>query len=432
MALKKINEYLQHTLREDFESPNPEVRKAAIFALGRLGSGPEVLDTLKHIAAEDDDPEVRYTAKKALSYWEGVLSEEVGEPEEVDILDPGGGLDLGKLEENLASPRSGLQIATIVAAVRHGDEACLPPLRALLQREQDPWVLSMAAKAVGSLGQPDHVQDLLPLLEHGNHRVVANAIEAVEMLDAPDREEHLGPFLDSNDNRVRANAVKALYPVAPERSMATLQDMARNHRPWMRASAIYCLKILDDPLCEPLLLEMLGQEFSEDLFRQILDTLMVRGSERAVGTLGWLREGRKESHQEALDTAGKVLAEKLGLGPARVRELVDEARNQTQGGARSGIFLVEDIEEPDEAQMREAPPAETMAASRVSGPGRDREEGDRPPGEAPGGDRAARGYGSPPQPTPPAADQSSRIFLAVALGLAALAAAVAGFRLMAG
>jgi HEAT repeat protein len=432
MALNKINDYLQHTLREDFDSPNPEVRKAALFALGRLGSGPEVLDIIKHIAAEDEDPEVRYTAKKALNYWEGVLSEESSEPEDVDILDAEGKLDLEKLQKSLGSPRSGLQIATVVAAVRHGDEACLSPLLEALKQEQDPWVISMMAKAIGSLGGVPQVPDLLPLLEHSNHRVVANAIEAIEMLDDPERETHLGVFLDSPDNRVRANAVKALYPVAPQRAVATLRSMAINHRPWMRASAIFCLKILDDPACEPILLEMLLEEYAEDLLRQLLDALMVRGSEISVGTLGVLIEDRSEGREDELRTAQKVLAEKLGLNSEAIPGLVIEARKKfpgSQGGARSGIFLVEDIEEPLEEEMREARPAQEMEAIRLPRAEREKSRKAKESQELPR--VPASGYGkTASEARPPGAEVESKAFLIVALVLAVLAALYGGFRLL--
>ena len=55
------------------------------------------------------------------------------------------------------------------------------------------------------------------------------------------------PRKGHRDSRLRAvNAVKALHPHLPDQAIATLRQMAVNHRPWMRASAIYCLKVLDD------------------------------------------------------------------------------------------------------------------------------------------------------------------------------------------
>lgn len=407
LSSDSINHYLQHTLREDFTSPNPEVRKGAIYALGRLGSGPDVLVILRNVAAEDDDPEVRYTAKKALNYWEGVLTEQSSEPIRVEIRDAGGGLDLGKLEATLGSAKAGEQIAGVIEAVKLGDPACLAPIADLLDQEQDPWVLSMAIKATGSLGGPEAAERLAPFLEHGNHRVVANTIEALEMLPDPEIATRLAPFLDSDDNRVRANAVKALHPHLPDQTVATLRQMAVNHRPWMRASAIYCLKVLDDERCRHILYEMTSKEYADELMRELLDAVVAQGDEAAVGLLGWMAEGEGERAQKA-ETASKVLADKLGLTLDQVQELITRHREQvaaTQGQA-SGMFEVGNLDDDEDVAPPKGP-AQAMKASAVGGYGVRVETAD-----------------------PPVEDPGSKVFLAVAVGLALFAGIYGGYRLM--
>lgn len=408
MSSESINHYLQHTLREDFTSPNPEVRKGAIYALGRLGTGADVLTILRNVAAEDDDPEVRYTAKKALNYWEGVLSEQASEPIRVEITDAGGGLDVARLEKALGSPKAGEQIAAVIEAVKLGDPACLAPIAALLDAEQDPWVLSMAIKATGSLGGPEAAGRLAPFLDHPNHRVVANAIEALEMLPDPEIATRLARFLDSDDNRVRANAVKALHPHLPDQAIATLRQMAVNHRPWMRASAIYCLKVLDDERCRHILYEMTSKEYADELMRELLDAVVAQGDEVAVGMLGWMAEGEGERAQQA-GTACKVLADKLGVGLARVEELTARHREQvaaTQGQA-SGMFSVGDLDAEDEPAPTPAGPARPMKAAPISG------------------------YGAASESAaPPIEDPGSKVFLAVAVGLALFTGVYGGYRLM--
>lgn len=407
LSSESINHYLQHTLREDFTSPNPEVRKGAIYALGRLGSGPDVLTILRNVAAEDDDPEVRYTAKKALNYWEGVLTDQTSTRVRVEVTDAGGGLDLARLEKALGSANAGEQIAGVIEAVKLGDPACLAPIAGLLDHEQDPWVLSMAIKATGSLGGPEAAERLAPFLDHDNHRVVANTIEALEMLPDPDIATRLARFLDSDDNRVRANAVKALHPHLPDQAIATLRQMAVNHRPWMRASAIYCLKVLDDDRCRQILYEMTSKEYADELMRELLDAVVAQGDADAVGLLGWMAEGEGERAHKA-ETACKVLADKLGLTLNQVADRVTRHREQvaaTQGQA-SGMFTVGDLDD-DEDEGAPRGPAEPMKASPVSGYGVHSE--------------AAR---------PPIEDPGSKVFLAVAVGLALFAGVYGGYRLM--
>lgn len=404
MALHKINDYLQHTLREDFTSPNPEVRKAAIYALGRLGSGPDVLLVLKNIAAEDEDPEVRYTAKKALNYWEGVLSEDAGEPERVEVRRPDGGLDVERFAGALASPRSGYQIAATVEAVKLGDPAALPPLRGMLEREQDPWVVSIAVKALGSLGGPEDVPRLTPFLEDSNHRVVANTIEALEMVSDPEIVAHVGSFLESPDNRVRANAVKAVFPRDPDLALRTLETMAINHRPWMRASAIYCLKVLDDPRCEGLLLEMARKEYAEDLTRQLLDAIVAQGSRSSVGVLAALAEEAEEGERkQQLETATQVLARKLEVDMEEIQALAraQRQRDQAERGQRSGMYRMEDVELGEDEPPEHRPATAPRALPR----------------------EAVGGYGADSAPArPPEDDPGWRLALGLALALAAMAA----------
>ncbi len=450
MANDRINEYLQHTLREDFTSPNPEVRKAAIYALGRLGTGPEVLVVLRNVAAGDEDPEVRYTAKKALNYWEGVLGDtRTDESTRLELKWPDGSLNSVKLAEALSSPRPGHQIAALIEAARIGDAAGLAPIRQLVAREQDPWVIAMAVKALGSLGDPTDVQTLAGFLGHKNQRVVANAIEALEMLGDPELPARLTGFLGSEDNRVRANAVKAIFPHEPDRAFRALEDMARNQRPWMRASAIYCLKVLDDPRCEPLLLEMLEREYATDLVKELLEALVAQGTESAVGTLGALAEASEGDRQKSLRTAWDLLLQRLGTRLDRAHSLVDETkrRRHEAQSQRSGMFTVPDLEEeaPDDAPeagrdgsaggpgdppspvpMPEAPVGPTAKARRPSKP--------RAPGARPSRPATAvepgPGYQLRVEEAGTDHDPGSRQAIAVALVLALLAGAYGIYRMV--
>lgn len=414
MPSHKINDYLQHTLREDFTSPNPEVRKAAIYALGRLGSGEDVLVILRNIATQDDDPEVRYTAKKALNYWEGVLRDSGSEPEEpVKIAWPSGRVNTIALEDALTSPRPGRQIAAVIEAVRLGDGDAIGPILRLLEEERDPWVVSMGVKALGALGDDKQVADVARFLKHDNFRVVANAIEALEMLRDPQLARRVEPFLESEDNRVRANAVKALHPWDPDLAFGNLEAMARNHRPWMRASAIYCLKVLDDRRCLPLLEEMLNGEFSEDLVGDLCRALVAQGQRETVGLLGYLCQGAEDDRAKRIRAAYEELSKKLGVPLDEALGLIESARDATMADRplRSGMFRVEDVADDEPA---EAP--------------RQRSRRDREPAPERKPQRRT-GYGTRAMDLAEAQDDpGSNASILLALGLAILTAAYGAYR----
>lgn len=416
MPVQRINDYLQHALKEDFTSPNPEVRKAAIYALGRLGSGPEVLLVLKNIAAEDLDPEVRYTAKKALSYWEGVLQEEdASRPAEairVEIRGPDGQLDPARLAAALASTVPAEQITAIVEAVKLGSPSALGPITKLTREEQDPWVLAMGVKALGSLGGLENIPEVAHFLKHQNHRVVANAIEALEMLGDEALPDRLVPFLENPDNRIRANAAKALYPKNPNLAFETLARMAQDHRPWMRSSAVFVLKVLDDPRCEELLREMVAAEFAPDLTRQLLEALTAQATAPTVGFLALMVESAEGERSRLAKTALDLAAKRLGMGPAEIAAHAEKARTHRHAaaGQRSGMFTIDpkDLEGPAAAP---APPRGGRASAPVPLPSR------------------AIGYKElDPEAHPEAGDPGVRLALAGALGLAVLALAFAWMR----
>ena len=169
---------------------------------------------------------------------------------------------------------------------------------------------------------------------------------------------------------------------------------------------IQCVDVCDDR-CRTILYEMTSKEYADELMRELLDAVVAQGDAEAVGLLGWMAEGEGERAQKA-ETAGKVLADKLGLTLDQVAGLVTKHREQvaaTQGQA-SGMFSVGDLDE-DEAPARAAGPAKPLAASAVGG------------------------YGVKPEAArPPVEDPGSKVFLAVAVGLALFAGIYGGYRLM--
>ena len=297
-SVGKVNQFLLNMLREDFNSPDPVVRKKAIYTFGRLGKGPEVIAKLHDIAVNDESPEVRYTAKKALNYWSELLEEQQQPVADVLIDDADGQVDMERFREILGSGESTEQLVAILEVVQRGEEVALAAIEDFINQEDDPWVLSMMVKAVGALGQRQHVTVLQPFLHHKNKRVVANCIEALDMLGDELVVSLVKPQLKSEDNRVRANAIKAIHRYSPELAIENLRDMAQSKKEWMRDSAVYCLKILDDEGCEAILIEMLEEEPSAELVTRIVDVLTLKGGPQTVGALNVLAENARGKIKE--------------------------------------------------------------------------------------------------------------------------------------
>ena len=392
MSEQPFHQFLHHTLEKDFENPNPEIRKSAIFALGRLGTGPWVLDLLRRVAASDADPEVRYAAKKALNYWEGVLTDSGQMPDPPSIRTPEGNLNIDGFLKGLNSVKASDQIHSIIEAVRIGDTNALPHLNDLTETEGDPWVLSMAVKAVGSLAGPEEIPRLSKFLDHENHRVIANAIEALEILADPDIQSKVVRFLDSPDNRVRANAVMAISLENPDLSFQTLEKMSRDHRPWMRASAIFCLKLWNEDRAQNILLEICEKEFQEELLGQALDALVANAFLGAVGPLTAWAEGSIEHRAKMLERARDVIASKVDCPPDDFSLLKEEyVKKKGNLGSQSGMFRL------DKLDLEEAPIAPSAPSNQ--------------------------GYGKISQsPVVQQEDQMTWKILAASLGLALLAA----------
>lgn len=349
----RINQYLFSLLREDFESPDPETRKKAIYTLGRLGRGREVLARLQSIAASDESPEVRYTAKKALNYWSEVFEAADAGGDYLDLDGRDGLLDVEKLRSVLESGDSSRQFLAIMEVVQRGEEVALPLIRERLPREDDPWVVSMLVKAVGALGNRADVTTLQPFIHHRNARVVANCVEALDMLGDELVVAMVRPLLTSEDNRVRANAVKTIHRWDPVVALENLRDMARSKREWMRDSAIYCLKVIDSPLCEEILASMLEEEPSVDLRERILDVLELKGGRLAAGALQALHEAGGADEGSRPAELLRSLALRLDLdGEALAALAADHRRRRDEARAAAAARAAERT-----ATAAPAPPA---------------------------------------------------------------------------
>lgn len=326
MDAGKLNAYLFHILGEDFASDDPSVRRQALYALGRLGKGDDVLEKIRDLATHDPDAGLRYAAKKALDYWDGSLSAQEGQFQVRIPTNEDGEIDGPAFAELLDSADAGTQIAALMEAMRIGDVRMLPILSERVESEEDPWVLSLLIKAVGALGSKGQLALLSRFLHHPNARVVANTVDALDMIGDEDAAPLVLPLLNSEDNRVRANAVRLVHKFDPEAARRTLRAMSESKKDWMRDSAIYCLRVLDDEHAVPTLLRMLADEPSDELCSKLCRVLGERGGEDCL--LPLLRIAREGGTRgRGADEAARSLAEREDLDVEAFRErLVSPSR----------------------------------------------------------------------------------------------------------
>ncbi len=360
-----LNRYLLSALREDLESLDPQVRKRAIYTLGRLGKGPEVLDVIRRISMEDPSAEVRYTARKALFYLEDVVSSQI--PAAVDVSREDGTVDPVELRRILFGDDDSAKMEVLLQLVRIGDSAVVDILLEALEREEDPWLLALLVKTIGALGDATCVRRLARFLSHPNTRVVANTIEALEMVGDESCIELIEPFLSSEDNRIRANAVKAMYMWEPARAFSVLEGMCFSLKEWMRASAVYCLKVIDEPQAMRLLLSMMESEVVFELFSKICDVIELKAAAKAdVEALLDVTARLETPRFERAAACVENVAARVGMRPSDVRKELRRRRlarqhssrerpAETGGEARRGEDGADSVVRLDEGVRRYAP-----------------------------------------------------------------------------
>ncbi|MBL7134198.1 MAG: HEAT repeat domain-containing protein, partial [Phycisphaerae bacterium] len=208
-----------------------DVRKAAAYALGRLGDK-QAADPLAEALSDDAD-----AVGKAAAYALGLLGD-------TRAVDP--------LIEDLADDDSRVHGATAEALGRLGDERAVDPLIEVLANH-DSSVREAAAKALQQLGQPEWAtrirgdyDDFRRLGLSKDPRVVVPLIEA----------------LSDDDSDVRKAAAKALGRLSDKRAVKPLVKALSDDEYYVRGAAAKALGQLGDKRAVVPLIEALADDNS--------------------------------------------------------------------------------------------------------------------------------------------------------------------------
>ncbi|MCK4547500.1 MAG: HEAT repeat domain-containing protein [Candidatus Eisenbacteria sp.] len=237
------------------EDPDEDVRGAASFALGQLGDStlaPVLLDVL-----DDPSRRVRRNVIEAL----GKTGDVRAAPTLMDLLKSRSpelrgeaALALGRLED----PRSvGALIGVLAddpeaevrwrAACGLGAIEGLDVIEALVGAigDEDALVAAFAAKGLGRRGKDVNWEALLPALDHPDWRVQVNTLLALGSCADSNSVSSMVDAVDSPNHHVRATACALLEDLRGSKSTPPLRKALKDPDPMVRAKAARALGQVD-------------------------------------------------------------------------------------------------------------------------------------------------------------------------------------------
>jgi len=319
-----IDENLKDELAQDLSSEKMQVRRDAIYVLGRLGIGTGTLEVLKKLADSDPVPALQVLARQAYANVCDRIQKKQGPTSPVAEEGAPDRLDVERFARWLSDPSPIHRLHAVLGAVAIKDPRMRDPLLAHLDSEEDDWVLASMVKAIGLCGDATHVVRIQRFLEvESRPRLVANTIEAIAMLDPACGSSLFFPFLDSNDTRVQASAAVAFFSRDRGVALDTLKKMAFSPQARSRGAAIHCLCRLDDPDAQDILMAMLANETHFHLAERITVHFSNHGDLRTGGKALRLSQlHARVPGSYAYRRIAAAIGERLGASEAQMKAAV--------------------------------------------------------------------------------------------------------------
>ncbi|MBF0548318.1 MAG: HEAT repeat domain-containing protein [Candidatus Riflebacteria bacterium] len=220
------------------ESNKDRDRMLGIAELAKTPSQ-ESFAQVQIIADNDESPEVRFYARKALQVFRSALQANSNEENEAVEID----LDKAKkyLEGNVKQ-----KLALIRFVLDKNLVQVVPLLLSQLKNESDPIVISAILKTIGKIQGEAAISTIFPYLRSPNSRVRADAIEALDITGSSKTYPSIIMLLNDPDNRVRATAVIVTKNLPRANALGILKNMIYSGQPGMQASAAFALKNFPD------------------------------------------------------------------------------------------------------------------------------------------------------------------------------------------
>ncbi len=178
-------------------------------------------------------------------------------------------------------------ISKLAAANPSAQAEVLKILLKHFKKDAPERVLAAVVEAVGRIAHPGTVGFLKKCLRHPCARVRANAVEALTAIEISERElvEALTPLLEDENNRVVGNAVVALWNTsARTRALQVATAEVSHSDKWHRASIAYALGEIDTEESVELLFKLLKDD-DEDVRRNAVEAVRKLTNPDAVARL---------------------------------------------------------------------------------------------------------------------------------------------------
>jgi HEAT repeat protein len=231
------------------EDPAPEVRQAAVGALGRIGL-PTATDALL-AALNDRNAAVQWEAERALERLKGIPTAELVAGLESTsprtraeaarkLGDSGNPRLVPRLLPLLGDDDFGVRQAAVAALARFRDDTSTAQLLGALSNDS-PVVRAGVVAVLGTQGRRESLPALLALAEDPDPTLRAEVIRSLATIDPQAASSTIMAASSDPNAEVRIAAVDALGAVGSPEARDALQTLARDDSPQVRLRAITIL-----------------------------------------------------------------------------------------------------------------------------------------------------------------------------------------------